>query len=266
MKKHHYSIRLGSWRLLKHCFGEQSSLESLKLLHQALELGIDHIDTAGFYAHHQIEEFLGKNISKQLFKFSTKVGLIWVKKNVKVANLDLKSQLIASLKRLKRSHVETVLLHVPTNTFEAWCEQLVSICKEGLAKNWGVCNCNYQQAKLASELGATEWHLEYNLLHKGFDIHLQKLPLNYVAFSPFAQGYLLNKQVDWAKNDWRLSSYMAFKRAYYASQLSLLNRQLSTTQIVSWFDTQKQLDTVIIGPRDINQLKVWFDETTIQPK
>ena len=37
-------------------------------------------------------------------------------------------------------------------------------------------------------------------------------------------------------------------------------------QIVSWFDTQKQLDTVIIGPRDINQLKVWFDETTIQPK
>ena len=263
MRKRNYSIRLGSWRLVKHCFGEQASSQSKKLLHQALELGINHIDTAGFYAHHQVEAFLGKNISKLPFKFSTKVGLVWKTKQVKVAGDNLKSQLTASLTKLKRSHVETVLLHVPTDTFEACCEQLILICKEGLAKTWGVCNCNYQHAQLAATLGASEWHLEHNLLHKGFASYLKKLPLNYVAFSPFAQGYLLNKQAYWGKNDWRLSSHMAFKRACYTHQLSLLTKPLDTQQLMSWFDTQKQLDAVIIGPRDASQLKVWFDDATI---
>ena len=248
---------LGTWRLLPSHFGPQNPADSQALIEASPDYGIKAIDTAGFYAKGQTEAFLANILKKSPLNIISKVGLVWKGNTVthQASPEALKNQVLASLKRLKKEQLECILLHHPDPEvpFAESCSALKELCAEGLAKNWGICNVNYSQACLAADWGASQWHMEHNILKQGFPTNTKKLPLCYVAFSILAQGFLGSQ--NWQKNDWRLSAHQASQRAEYESALTSLPSAKSIQQACKWIVNQKQIDQIILGPRNIQQLQ-----------
>lgn len=247
---------LGTWRLLPSHFGPQDPADSQALIKAAPDYGIQSIDTAGFYAKGQIESFLANQLKKSPLKIISKVGLVWQGKAVKhqASPEALKEQVQASLQKLKKDHLDCVLLHHPDPAvpFEESCAALKAFCVRGLAKCWGICNVNYDQASLAADWGASQWHMEHNILQQGFPSNKEKISLDYVAFSILAQGFVGAQ--NWQKNDWRLSSHQASQRKIYTAALSSQSTVPNIHNACQWIANQKQLDQIILGPRNIQQL------------
>lgn len=248
---------LGTWRLLPSHFGPQDPAHSEALIQAAPDYGIQAIDTAGFYAKGQIESFLAKCLKKSPLKIISKAGLVWQGNSVthQASPEALKKQVKASLKRLKKEHLECILLHHPDPAvpFSESCEALKELCAKGLAKRWGVCNVNYDQARLAADWGASQWHMEHNILKQGFPCNTEKISLDYVAFSILAQGFLGAQ--NWQKKDWRLSTHLAPQIKKYTTALSTYSTAPSIQNACQWIANQKQLDQIILGPRNIQQLE-----------
>lgn len=121
------------------------------LLHTALELGINAIDTADIYAGGDSERLLGVVFAKEpglrdkLF-LQTKVG---IHRDNGLTYYDFSKQYLldathASLKRLGVDQVDALLLHRPDILMDAnvVSEALSELRKEGLVKDFGVSNEN----------------------------------------------------------------------------------------------------------------------------
>ena len=121
------------------------------LLHTALELGINAIDTADIYAGGDSERLLGVVFAKEpglrdkLF-LQTKVG---IHRDNGLTYYDFSKQYLldathASLKRLGVNQVDALLLHRPDILMGAneVSEALSELHKEGLVKDFGVSNEN----------------------------------------------------------------------------------------------------------------------------
>ena len=118
---------LGTWTLGGEGFGKTDLGESLQVLKKAIDYGIRHIDTAGFYAHGESEHLVSKILKKNresLF-ISTKGGLIWDKKQVVLdgSHTSLQNALEESLKRLKNRLYRplSIALARPQDTFRREC-------------------------------------------------------------------------------------------------------------------------------------------------
>lgn len=260
---------LGTWRLLgKHSY-LQDAKESIAILKKAQELSFEWLDSASFYEKGQVEAFLGKKISKSKFKIASKVGLSWQKNQVVLdaSAKAIKQQVKNSLKTLKRDYLDAVLLHWPDPNIaiEESFQTLKDCCQEGLAASWGVCNVLYDQAKLASSLGAHFWHMEHNLLHPGFDFNAPLLPLAHIGFSPLAQGFLISNKKNFKDDDFRVSSHMKQKRNHYEAmlkpylELSKHSNESLEWLATQWLKTQHHLDGIIIGPRSLKQLDSYIN-------
>ena len=74
-------ICLGTWAIGGWMWGGTDSQEAINTIHQALELGINMIDTAPVYGFGQSEELIGKALQqygkREQIILATKVGLEW---------------------------------------------------------------------------------------------------------------------------------------------------------------------------------------------
>ena len=106
-------------------WGEVDDGESIRMIHQAMELGINLFDTAANYGCGHSERILGQavNSRRQDIIISTKFGFLVDERNKRVTHYDNPSledipQLIrqscrASLERLDTDYIDLYLLHVP---------------------------------------------------------------------------------------------------------------------------------------------------------
>lgn len=207
-----WAIGGGSW------WGENDDSESIRTIHEAIDQGINLVDTAPVYGFGHSEEVVGKAIKDRRSKvlISTKCGLRWtdqegsyyfsrdgkdVYKNV--SKRAIREDVEMSLKRLGTDYIDVYFTHwqsvepflVPVSeTMEA----LNELKKEGKIRAIGASNVTAEHIKEYTQYGQLDIIQEkYSIIDRRIENELLPLAkqhqITLQAYSPLEQGLLTGK-------------------------------------------------------------------------
>lgn len=148
-------IGLGTWSIGGWMWGGSEEKDSISTIHQALDEGINLIDTAPVYGFGESEKIVGKAL-KQYGKrnqivIATKVGLSW--KNNQVYRDTRKKTILKeiedSLRRLQTDYIDLYIVHWPDSLtpFDETAETLDELLKQGKIRAIGVSNFSIEEMK-----------------------------------------------------------------------------------------------------------------------
>ena len=274
------TIGLGTWAIgggnWQHGWGPQDDGESLAAICQALDLGINWIDTAAVYGLGHAEEIVGRAIKgrRDQLIIATKCGLVWDDPRTGIVYNRLKAKSVRqeaenSLRRLGVEVIDLYQIHWPDpdgDIEEAWTE-IARLIEEGKVRYGGVSNFSVAQIKRAQAIHpVASLQPSYSLLNR--DVEQELLPfcaaneIGVVAYSPMASGLLTGKYTREAASaldptDWRhrsphfqepgLSANLAFVEGIKA----IAEREGRTPGqlAVAWVLRRPEVTSAIVGAR-----------------
>lgn len=198
------AIGLGCMNL-SHAYGTPPSAEqSTALVHRAIELGINHLDTAALYGFGANESLLGKILGSLRSKIfiASKCGMTGVdgKRTIDGRPEVLKRTCEEALRRLNTDVIDLYYLHrVDKNVpLEESVGAMRDLVKEGKVRTIGlseVSAATLRRAYTIHPIAAVQ--NEYSLWTREPEIALisecRRLNVALVAFSPLARGFLTGK-------------------------------------------------------------------------
>ncbi|MCX6091092.1 MAG: aldo/keto reductase [Candidatus Atribacteria bacterium] len=197
-----WAIGGGGW---KFGWGPQDDSESIHAIHQALDLGVNWIDTAAVYGLGHSEEIVGRAI-KGLPKrpiIASKCSLVWDDKGdiLYVQKKEsIRREVEASLKRLGIDVIDLYQIHwpIPDPDIEEGWETLVRLKEEGKIRFAGVSNFSVSQMRRIQTSGRiASLQPPYSMLKR--DVEDDILPfcgknaIGVVVYSPMQKGLLTGK-------------------------------------------------------------------------
>jgi aryl-alcohol dehydrogenase-like predicted oxidoreductase len=269
-------------------FGHVHGLDqdaSTALVKQALEAGINMIDTANVYTTGQSEEFVGGALKalgvrrSEVIVATKAMGAMGEGKNESgIGRKHLLDQIDQSLARLQLDHVDLYQIHGwdPVTPMEEALEALNDIVRSGRARYIGV--SNWAAWQIAKALGISErrgWakfvsdQAYYTVAGRDLERELAPMLLSeglgLMVWSPLAGGLLSGKydlSEDGAKGEGRRANFdfppVDLKRTVpVVAKLSSMadKRGVSVAQIaLSWLLHQPVVSTVIVGAKRADQL------------
>ena len=201
-------VGLGAWAIggpWLYGWGKQDDNDSVKTIIEALEIGVNWIDTAPIYGHGHSETVIGK-VLKQIGQkplIATKCGLNWDDKNGRIPLLKAKSILAecdASLKRLGIETIDLYQMHFnqPDEDIEEGFEAMVKCVKAGKVRYLGVSNFTVEQMERVMKIHPiTSLQPPYSMFRR--DIEKDILPfceknnIGVIVYSPLQKGLLSGK-------------------------------------------------------------------------
>jgi len=201
-------------------YGSADDQESIRVLHHALDIGVNFWDTAEVYGPFKNEELLGRAIKGKrrqdvivATKFAMKFG-----PNGEVLGLDsspahIKSTIEGSLRRLGTDYIDLYYQHRldPKTPIEDTVGTLKDLVKAGKVRYIGLSEVGpgtIRRAHAVHPLSAVQ--SEYSLWTRGVEQKvlptLRELGIGLVAYSPVARGFLSGKIKsidDLEASDWR---------------------------------------------------------------
>jgi aryl-alcohol dehydrogenase-like predicted oxidoreductase len=202
------SLRVSVTGLGCNNFGRRiDAQDTAKVVHAALDAGINFFDTADTYGGTKSEEFLGKALGKKRREvvIATKFGMK-IDDERKGAHPDyVKRAAEDSLRRLGTDYIDLYQLHTPDDTvpIEDTLGALDELVKAGKVREIGCSNFSAQQlaeADAAAKPRAAQFvsvQNEYSLLHRepehGVLAECAALGLAFLPFFPLANGMLTGK-------------------------------------------------------------------------
>ncbi|HMB78306.1 MAG TPA: aldo/keto reductase [Kiloniellaceae bacterium] len=189
-------------------YGPTTKAASFDILHAALDLGIDHIDTANVYGRGLSEETIGAFLAEQggacPFTIATKAGIARDPDSGKTrfdnSPAHLATELEGSLKRLGLEAVDLFYVHRrdQTRPIEEVTETLAGLVKAGKTKSIGfseIAPSSLRRAAAVYPVAAVQ--SEYSLSTRTPEIGLvqacEALGAALVAFSPVGRGLLTDQ-------------------------------------------------------------------------
>ena len=279
-----WAIGGGDWGM---GWGNQSEKDSREAIVEALEAGINWIDTAHAYGFGLAEEVIGKVLSEwqEQVIIATKCGVLPEEGNKPIRFISpqsIREEIEGSLKRLKRDVIDLYQIHWPSpleNLHDSW-ETLIDLKKQGKIRYIGVCNCFIDELGILGDPEAiTSNQPMYSMLER--TVESEVLPwcennaVGVLAYSPMQSGLLTGKvSRSWLdslpSNDWRkhkvdhpvvsplqseegLAHFLSLQ-----SELSALaqNRGSSVGQLaVAWVLRRSEISSAIVGARKAGQIK-----------
>lgn len=193
---------------LSHAYGVPPEPAGAKaLLHAALDLGIDHFDTAALYGFGRNEDLVGETLQpfRQRFFLASKCGLTGVdgKRVLDGRPETLKQTCKDALRRLRTDVIDLYYLHrldkrVPV---EESVGALAELVRAGHVRSIGLSEVSAQtlrKAHAVHPIAAVQ--NEYSLWTRNPEIALldtcRELGVALVAFSPLARGFLAGSVTD----------------------------------------------------------------------
>lgn len=190
--------------------GGVDEAESIRLIHYALDQGINFVDTANTYTGGQSEEIVGKALKdrRNSVVLATKVrGRIGEGPNqAGLSRYHIMQQIDGSLRRLQTDHIDLYQVHSfdPDTPLEETLQALNDLVQQGKVRYIGCSNFAAWQLlhslwisdvdRLASFVSVQPL---YNLLDRGIERELlpacKKFGIGVVAYSPLAGGVLSGK-------------------------------------------------------------------------
>lgn len=281
-----FPIGLGCMNL-SHAYGEPlSEADGAHLLEAALDLGVNHFDTATLYGFGKNETLVGSVLKKhrsQIF-LASKCGMAGVdgKRVIDGRPATIKEQCDASLQRLQTDVIDLYYLHrwdksVP---IEDSVGALAELVEEGKIRHIGLSEVSgptihkahqiHPIAAVQNEYSLWSRNAEYGALKACKDIGA-----NLVAFSPLARGFLtatlrsLEQLVD---NDIRINM-PRFQEPHFSHNLQVLQEyevlaqeaECTPAQLaLAWLLVQDSCVIPIPGTRSVEHLKENIKAAQIQ--
>jgi aryl-alcohol dehydrogenase-like predicted oxidoreductase len=273
-----WAIGGGGWAF---AWGAQDDADSVATIREAIDLGINWIDTAAVYGLGHSEEVVAKaleGVSKRPLVF-TKCARVWdenrqIGKCLKADSIRRECE--ASLKRLKVDVIDLYQIHWPEpdeDIEEGW-QAVQKLKEEGKIRWAGVSNFSAEQMARVSKYGPiTSLQPPYSMIRP--EVEESILPyckennIGVIAYSPMASGLLTGAMTReriaaMPADDWRRE-----KNKYY--QEPLLTRNLNLVELlrkigsrhgrtpgevaIAWVLRHPAVTAAIVGARKPGQLK-----------
>ncbi|MCS7136245.1 MAG: aldo/keto reductase [Nitrososphaerota archaeon] len=195
-------IGLGTWQIGTRLWGwekDYNEFDAIATIREAIDLGINFIDTAEIYGGGRSEEIIGKAIADRRDE-------VFIATKVWLTNLSYDKVIKAAergLRRLGTDVIDLYQVHWP-NPFvpiEQTMKAMERLVKEGKVRCIGVSNFSVNQLKRAQEALSSEEivsnQVEYNLLNRKIEKDLlpyaRQEKITIIAYSPLARGILTGK-------------------------------------------------------------------------
>lgn len=231
-----WAIGGGGWAF---AWGAQDDAESIASIHEALDLGINWIDTAAVYGLGHSEEVVARaleGIANRPYVF-TKCGRVWDQdRQIGKCLLaeSIRRECEASLKRLKVDVIDLYQVHWPEpdeQVEEGWAE-MAKLQHEGKVRWIGVSNFSAEQMARAETIAPiTSLQPPYSLVRR--EIEESILPyakehnIGVIAYSPMASGLLTGKMTreriaSLPDDDWRKTKNPNYQEPKLTRNLQLV--------------------------------------------
>ena len=201
-------VGLGTWAIggpWLFGWGPQDDNDSIDAIIEALEAGINWIDTAPIYGLGHSEQIVAKALEKTSVKplIATKCGLTWDGKQERIPCLKAKSILAECEASLKRLNVDTIDLYqmhwsVPPEDIEEGYDAMARCVKAGKVRYLGVSNFTVEQMEKVMKIHPlTSLQPPYSMFRR--DIEKDILPfckknnIGVIVYSPLQKGLLSGK-------------------------------------------------------------------------
>ncbi len=258
--------------------------ESIRIVHRALDAGINFIDTANVYAQGLSEEIVGRAIAGRRHevilatKFSRQVGE--GPNDRGNSRWHIMREVERSLKRLGTDYIDLYQVHRPDpdTPLDETLSALTDLVRQGKVRYigtstfpaWQLCESLWISERMGLERFVCE-QPPYNILNRGTERELlpfaRKHGFAIIPWSPLAAGWLTGKYrrgqappagSRGARRGWDLKSELSARRFAVVEALDAIARDAgrSMSQVaLNWLLQQPGVTAPIIGPRTMEQLE-----------
>ncbi|KIF73763.1 aldo/keto reductase [Streptomyces sp. 150FB] len=258
--------------------GNQDHDDSIRIIHKALDAGINFIDTADMYSHGESEEIVGKALKgrRDNVVLATKVfGAMGEDPNERgTSRRWIITEVENSLRRLGTDHIDLYQIHRPDPAvdIEETLSALTDLIRSGKVRAIG------SSSMPASDMVEAQWVAErrglerfrteqpaYSILSRGIEREVLPVAERYgmgtLVWSPLAQGMLTGRVRKGAGTDLRRAAYFTHlsdeRRLDAVEQIVPLAEKagLPMTHLAMAFAiAHPGVTSAIIGPRTMEQL------------
>jgi aryl-alcohol dehydrogenase-like predicted oxidoreductase len=199
-------IGFGAWAIggsgWEFAWGSQDDRDSMAAIHEALDAGINWIDTAAAYGLGHSEEVVARALEgvRDRPNVFTKCSMVWddrrkIRRSLKADSIRRECE--ASLRRLKVETIDLYQIHWPDpdrDVEDGWAA-LADLKEKGKVRYIGVSNFSVAQMQRAQAIAPiTSLQPRYSLLHR--EVEEETLPfaaredIGVIVYSPMASGLL----------------------------------------------------------------------------
>jgi aryl-alcohol dehydrogenase-like predicted oxidoreductase len=262
-------------------WGAQDDADSVAAIHQALELGINWIDTAAVYGLGHSEEVVRRALAEwngaRPYVF-TKCGMLWDEKGeigYSLRAASIRHELEASLRRLGVDVIDLYQIHWPADdadeTDEGWAT-LAKLKEEGKVRWIGASNFSAEELERARKIApVTSLQPPYSLVKREIEADVlpwcEKNGTGVIAYSPMASGLLTGaftreRAAALAPDDWRRRN-PEFQEPKLSPNLALVERLRKVGQAhgrspgeiaIAWTLRRPVVTGAIVGARSPKQV------------
>ena len=277
-------IGFGAWAIggsgWEFAWGAQDDRESVAAIREALDNGINWIDTAAVYGLGHSEEVVARaldGMGNRPYVF-TKCSMVWDEQ--RKINHNLKAESIrreceASLRRLKVDAIDLYQIHwpLPDEDIEEGWAAMAKLKQEGKVRNIGVSNFDVGQMQRALDFAPiTSLQPPYSLIHR--EVEKEILPfvsrqqIGVIAYSPMASGLLTGAMTrerierlpadDWRRGNRDFQEPLLSRNLRLVSLLGTIGARHGRTPAevaVAWVLHNPAVTGAIVGARRPGQIK-----------
>ncbi|EVE51401.1 aldo/keto reductase [Staphylococcus aureus] len=262
---------VGGHNLYPNLYEEQGK----DVVRQAINHGINLLDTAYIYGPERSEELVGevvKEYPREQIKIATK-GSHEFDENQEVHQNNqpeyLKQQVENSLKRLQTDYIDLYYIHFPDDNTpkDQAVAALQELKEQGKIKAIGVSNFTLDQLKEANKDGYVDVvQLEYNLLHRENEAVLQYCVdhlITFIPYFPLASGILAGKYDENTKFSDHRTTRRDFipgvfeenvRRVKALESLAAAHQTSIANIVLAFYLTRPAIDVIIPGAKRAEQV------------
>jgi aryl-alcohol dehydrogenase-like predicted oxidoreductase len=266
-----WAIGGGGWEF---GWGPQQDDDSIAAIHQALELGVNWIDTAAAYGFGRSEQIVGRalqGLSERPYVFTKNSLLDDGTRHVRhVLKRDsILREAEASLQRLGVDAIDLYQIHwpIPDEDIEEGWAAMATLKERGLVRHIGVSNFDAGQLRRIQSIAPVETiQPQYSLIERAAEANILPLAerdgIGVIVYSPMGSGLLTGGITreriaampadDWRKSDPRFTEPQLTRHLALAARLrAVADRHESTPGAVAiaWTLRNPAVDGAIAGFR-----------------
>lgn len=194
-------VALGTWAIGGWMWGGPDDDNAVRTIHEAMDLGINLIDTAPVYGFGHSEEIVGRATHDRRDKviLATKVALAWENEKVwrDARPARIEKEIEDSLRRLKTDHIDLYQVHWPDpkTPIEETARALEKLVVSGKVSALGLSNFSTEQMDEFRKFApVSSVQPPYNLFERDIEKDIlpyaEKNSLAILAYGPLCRGLL----------------------------------------------------------------------------